>query len=84
MSEKTKSNQFSTTWSYETSSDPWTAGPMSDVFVVPNLNVMYREVYVVEWDNTTCAVTTEGDGGLPITTTFNIEDTENQPALAFF
>jgi len=84
MDEKTKSNQFSTSWSYQTSTDPWTAGAMSDVFVVPNLNVMYREVYFVEWDKTTCAVTTEGDGTPPITTTFNIEDTENEPALAFF
>ena len=55
MNEKTKSNQFSTTWSYETSSDHWTAGRMSDVSVVPNLNVMYREVSVIEWDNENCA-----------------------------
>eukprot|EP00559_Dactyliosolen_fragilissimus_P002088 CAMPEP_0184871508 /NCGR_PEP_ID=MMETSP0580-20130426/40756_1 /TAXON_ID=1118495 /ORGANISM="Dactyliosolen fragilissimus" /LENGTH=2372 /DNA_ID=CAMNT_0027374173 /DNA_START=995 /DNA_END=8116 /DNA_ORIENTATION=+ len=84
MSDETRSNQFSTTWSYQTSSDPWTAGPMSDVFVVPNLNVMYQEVIVVEWDNATCSVATDGNGTLPITTTFNIEDTENQPALSFF
>ncbi len=89
LSDKTRSNEFSTTWSYETSSDPWTAGPMSDVFVVPNLNVMYKEVYIVEWDNATCSVKTEDDtkdppDNLPFTTTFNIEDTENQPALSFF
>merc|ERR1712038_1044227 len=83
-SDETRSNQFSTTWSYQTSTDSWTAGAMSDVFVVPNLNVMYKEVFVVEWDNATCAVNTEEDGTVPTTITFNIEDTENQPALAFF
>ena len=57
---------------------------MSDVFVVPNLNVMYEEVYVVEWNNTICAVNTEEDDEPPTTITFNIEDNENQPALAFF
>jgi len=84
LSEETRSTQFTTTWSYETSSDPWTAGAMSDVFVVPNLNVMYKEVYVVKWSNETCAVEKGLDGTLPITTTINLEDVENQPSLAFF
>lgn len=84
LSEETRSTQFTTTWSYETSSDPWTAGAMSDVFVVPNLNVMYKEVYVVKWSNETCAVEKGDDGTLPITTTINLEDVENQPSLAFF
>mmetsp|Transcript_21609 Transcript_21609/g.27877 ORF Transcript_21609/g.27877 Transcript_21609/m.27877 type:complete len:1916 (+) Transcript_21609:457-6204(+) len=83
-SDKTRSNQFSTTWSYQTSTDSSTAGAMSDVFVVPNLNVMYKEVYVVEWNNATCTVNTEEDETVPTTITFNIQDTENQPALAFF
>ena len=89
MDNKERSIQFSTTWSYETSSDPWTAGAMSDVFVVPNLNVMYEEVYIIEWDSEACAVKTEENDDtstppLPTTTTFNIEDPKNQPALAFF
>ena len=29
-----KSNDFSTTWSFTTSKDPWTAGPMSDVSAI--------------------------------------------------
>lgn len=48
------SNSFSTTWSYTTSSDPARAGAESDVFVVPNLNVFYVEVYQVYWNNTDC------------------------------
>ena len=56
---------------------------MSDVFVVPNLNVMYRNVQVVHWENEKCAVE-EIDGALPETTTINLEDVKNQPALAFY
>lgn len=54
LNDKSKSNEFSTTWSYETSDDPWTAGRLSDVFVVPNLNVLYERVKIVRWDNATC------------------------------
>ncbi len=82
MNDNTRSNQFSTAWSYQTSSDPMTAGAMSDVFVVPNLNVMYEEVLEVKWEN--CTVTTEDDGTLPTRTIFDIEAPENEPALAFF
>lgn len=63
---------------------------MSDIFVVPNLNVMYEEVYVVEWDEATCSVTTEptvtteGDPPLPVTTVFDINADTTQPAMAFF
>lgn len=85
MTNEERSNEYSTTWSYQTSSDPWTAGSMSDTFVVPNLNVMYEEVYVVEWNNSTCGVTEEGqDRTLPQKTTFDIKSPENEPALAFF
>lgn len=45
------SNTFSTTWSYETSQDPWTAGHTSDVFVVPNLFVAVEKVISVQWNN---------------------------------
>merc|ERR1712176_305219 len=85
MNEKSKSTQLSTTWSYQTSTDPWTAGAMSDVFVVPNLNVMYEEVSIVEWISDQCKVKTlEDNKTLPTTTTFNIEAPENKPALAFY
>eukprot|EP00957_Ditylum_brightwellii_P032409 2455917-Ditylum_brightwellii.AAC.1 len=57
---------------------------MSDVFVVPNLNAIYREVYVVNWKNETCEVEKADDGTLPITTIINLEDVKNQPALAFY
>ena len=83
-SDKSKSTQFTTTWSYSTSTDPWTAGAMSDVFVIPNLNVMYREVYAVQWTNNTCEVEETEGNTLPITTTINLKDEKNQPALSFF
>ena len=82
--EKEKSNSFSTTWSYATSSNPASAGAMSDVFVVPNLNVMYQEVTVVEWNKEECSTETEVDGSLPVTTTFDIKSPSSQLALAFF
>ena len=53
------SNEISTTWSFETSQDPWLAGEMSDVFVVPNLNVMYQIVTLVSWNASSCNVTTK-------------------------
>eukprot|EP00957_Ditylum_brightwellii_P083637 6357652-Ditylum_brightwellii.AAC.1 len=45
---------------------------------------MYREVYVVNWKNESCAVDQTVDGKLPVTTAINLEDEKNQPALAFF
>ena len=83
-SDKKRSTQYTTTWSYQTSSDPWTAGAMSDVFIVPNLNVMYRNVQVVYWENEGSCAVKEVNGTLPETSTINLEDEENQPALAFF
>ncbi|CAB9521505.1 Cupin superfamily protein [Seminavis robusta] len=35
--------EYTTTWSYTTSDDPMLAGRKSDVFVVPNLNVLFSE-----------------------------------------
>lgn len=52
--DKETTNSFSTTWSYTTSSSPARAGAESDVFVVPNLNVLYTEVYQVYWNSTDC------------------------------
>ena len=37
--EEETSNSFSTTWSYQT---------------LPNLNVRFEEVFIVEWDFTSC------------------------------
>merc|ERR1719162_451376 len=51
------SNEFSTTWSYSTSDGPERPGAMSDVFVVPNLNVAYETWVKVDWDKDACKVT---------------------------
>ncbi|GFH52940.1 hypothetical protein CTEN210_09416 [Chaetoceros tenuissimus] len=85
-SEKTITNSFSTTWSYTTSTDPSIAGEESDVFVVPNLNVFYEEVYTVKWEskeNEACGPKLDGDK-FPSTVIFDIEAPTNKPAFAFF
>lgn len=47
--EEEKSNLFSTTWSYTTSTSPDKAGPMSDIFVIPNLFVAATTYTIVAW-----------------------------------
>ena len=42
---------FTIEWSYQTSQDPWMAGRRSDAFLVPNLNVVFREVDVITFNN---------------------------------
>ncbi|GFH43554.1 hypothetical protein CTEN210_00027 [Chaetoceros tenuissimus] len=87
-SSKTITNSFSTTWSYTTSSDPSIAGEDSDVFVVPNLNVFYTEVFIVSWDQSNptergCAAKTDGDS-FPSTVVFDIDAPDNKPAFTFY
>ena len=86
-----ESNSFSTSWSFQTSEDPWTAGAMSDVFVVPNLNVFFEDVYEVLWDNDSCKAATitlsededaRGDTPFPSQLLFSIE--EGEQALSFY
>lgn len=87
------SNAFSTTWSYSTSDEPERAGAMSDVFVVPNLNVAYETWVTVDWDKDTCQVRQvetgeNADGtpimGLPTRISFDINAQGNKPALSFY
>ena len=47
--EEEKSNSLSTTWSYTTSTSPDQAGPMSDIFVIPNLFVAATTYTIVAW-----------------------------------
>jgi len=82
------SNTFSTTWSFQTSEDPWTAGASSDVFVVPNLFVAVEEVYEVFWDEAECeaAGVTDGDGtfSFPSQLVFDINSPPSEQSLAFY
>ena len=73
------SNSFSTTWSFETSGDPWTAGYTSDVFVVPNLYVAVEKVISVQWNETSCDM-------LPFNEklVFDLNVPPSEQALAFF
>jgi len=81
-----QSNKFSTMWTYKTSEDPWLAGPMSDVFVVPNLNVKYEPVYEVSWNNSTCGAVTDDKLTPPLPTKilFNIEAPSTKAAMSFY
>jgi len=77
------------TWSYQTSEDPNTAGPMSDVFVVPNLNLVYTPVLYLNYDTSTCQVkcadgTSGYDCQLPNTMIIHFENPDSKPALAFY
>ena len=83
--EEETSNTFSTTWSYETSGEAARAGPESDVFVVPNLNVMFEEVYVVEWDFDSCKPELDETGkDFETSVVFNVKASTSQPALSFY
>ena len=91
--EDSLTNSFSMTWSYQTSDEPMRAGPESDVFVVPNLNVMYEEVFIVAWDDEDCKPALverkeyyDGSNITEFETTvlFNVQAPESQPALSFY
>ncbi|CAB9518222.1 Cupin superfamily protein [Seminavis robusta] len=70
--------EYTTTWSYTTSDDPMLAGRKSDVFVVPNLNVMFSETLNFKWHPESCST------NVTTTTKFNLEDKKNKPAVSFF
>ncbi len=74
--EKTKSATWTTTWSYNTGTDPWSAGKSSDVFLVPNLNVKFKEVREVTWSTTTC-------GKAESKLKFTLASPDNKPGLGF-
>lgn len=82
--DKTHSNQFSTTWSYTTSAEPARAGAESDVFVVPNLSVMYTEVDLVYWDKDKCKPELDDNENFPTSFVFDISSENNQPAFSFY
>jgi len=46
---------FTTTWDYATSTNQWNGGKHLDVFLILNLNVIFKEVKEVTWTNITCA-----------------------------
>ncbi|CAB9509704.1 Cupin superfamily protein [Seminavis robusta] len=70
--------EYTTTWSYATSDDPMLAGRKSDVFVVPNLNVLFSETLNFQWHSESCST------NVTTSTKFNLEDKKNKPAVSFF
>ena len=85
--ESDKSNAFSTIWSYTTSDDQWTAGFLSDVFLVLNLDVKFQEVFEVKWDNAACGVIeldTDVVPPLPTRVVFDLVAPLTKSALAFY
>lgn len=82
--EKTESNKLSTTWSYTTSNEPARAGAQSDIFVVPNLSIMYTEVDIVSWDRGNCKPSLDNDDKFPTSFVFDINNEGNKPAFSFY
>lgn len=87
------SNEFTTTWSYSTSDSPERAGFMSDVFVVPNLNMAYEIVYQVHWSNDICSPVRELIGtdkagknvtDWPSDVIFDVKSEKNKASLSFY
>jgi len=81
-----ESNSFSTTWSYKTSTNAAKAGADSDVFVVPNLNVMFTPVIIVLWDNdiNSCKPAVDDEGDFPQDIVFDIGADTTKPSLSFY
>ena len=46
-------------FSYETSADPEDAGPMSDMFLIPAMNIVYSKSVLIGFDTVGCAGTTK-------------------------
>jgi hypothetical protein len=74
---KENSGDFTTTWSYATSDDPFAAGRDSDSFMVPNLNVKYMEVNEIIWDSGNCIATKKTEFKM------NLNYQSNKPAFSF-
>lgn len=84
---------YSVTWSYQTNGGPTRAGPESDIFVVPNLNVAYEEVFILEWDFDSCRPKLEEryDSNedkniteVPTSIIVDFKSPENKPAFSFY
>lgn len=76
LSENTNTASLTTTWSYVTSSDQWSAGTLSDVFLVPSLNVIFKDITEVLWNESTCAYSEEK-------LKFSLDSPDNKPAISF-
>merc|ERR1711862_745626 len=76
--DKTKTHSFTSTWSYETSQDPASAGKSSDVALIPNIDVKFEEVRSVTWSSETCKVNVNENFK------YNLQSLDNQPAFAFY
>ena len=80
IDEKT-AGSFTTTWSFQTSTEVWVAGKDSDIFLVPNLNAKFQKVQEVGFNKSnvfggTCAFATEK-------TKFSLTSPENKPGIGF-
>jgi hypothetical protein len=76
FNENQNTASYTTMWSYTTSVDPWSAGTSSDVFLVPSLNVKFKDITEIMWDATRCAYTEQK-------LKFALDSPENKPAITF-
>jgi hypothetical protein len=78
---KDKTNEYTgkytTTWSYTTSDDPLHAGRLSDIMVVPNLNVEYHKVWDIQFISDICSVDASE------TVKFELTSKKNVPTMSF-
>jgi hypothetical protein len=74
--EATKTASYTTTWSYKTGTNPWSAGKSSDVFLVPSLEVKFKNIKEVKWDLVQCASMQEK-------MKFSLDAADNKPAITF-
>jgi len=74
--ERSHSATFTTTWSYRTSTDTWNAGKKSDVFLVLTLNIKFKDVREVSWNEKECATIQDK-------IKFALDLLDNKPAFAF-
>ena len=78
FNEETKTHAFTSTWSYTTSQDPEFAGKVSDVALVPNIDVKFVQVQTVTWISEEClAIVTENF-------VYNLQSPDNVDAFAFY
>ena len=75
--DETNSHQFTSSWSYTTSVEAEFAGKESDVVLVPNLNVEFRKVNRVSWNEEECTASMEE------IQVFDLRSEENKAAFSF-
>jgi hypothetical protein len=86
--ETSYSGDFTTTWSYQTSDDEFSAGRDSGAFLVPNLNVKYTQVTTIvdacsASEQTLFKLNLESQANKPVLSFLSVYNVENRPLPTF-